>query len=532
MGALTYLLKRTCINYFKRLKQKPQKMIGPLFILIWFGFMFFPGNNNGTIKTQPDIFISVFMVIVTMSFVYSLYKGTKSINSRFDMCDVNLIFTSPIRPQTVLLYGVIKQIAIELLTSFYIVYQIPNFLSGFKVPIINQIFLIIAFLVFQFVFCNVVKLLIFALNTKYKIIGPIIRSVVKALCLALVATLILLIIRGNIVQQLTSIEKAITYDPWIKFIPVIGWMREIVFQSITGMGSAPLVYLLLTIVLSAVMFYMIYKLELDFYEDMLSSAENNDSIKNYKRDKGSSVVKKQSFLTKPLKTVTLNLKGVYGGKVIFFKHMNEYFKRSFVFFINLYSVILLLASIILSIYAKDINIKLILMTVSILLFFTAGFGGKIYTEIGNPYIFLLPDKPKTKLLYGILSSLIKIFSDSLLLFLPFGILSKTSPYEIVLCVICYVALGGMLSYSGLLTFRIGEFLGFTGAVAQGILFLIFQLLLLVPFCILVFACTIGLTSMEGDLLYWGIIVYSTLLGFLFSFGCIGILRDMEFSDRL
>lgn len=532
MGALTYLLKRTCINYFKRLKQKPQKMVGPLFILIWFSFMFFPGNKSGTIKTQPDIFISVFMIIVIMSFIYSLYKGTKSINSRFDMCDVNLIFTSPIRPQTVLIYGVIKQIALELLTSFYIVYQIPNFLRDFKVPIINQVFLIIAFLVFQFVFCNVVKLLIFALNTKYKMIGPIIRSAVKALCLAFVAVFILLIIRGNFIEQLKLIAKAITYDSWIKFIPVIGWMREIVFQSITGMGIASQIYMLLTILLSSVMLYIIYKLELDFYEDMLTSAENNDTIKNYKRDKGSNVVKKQNFLNKPLKTVKLNLKGVYGGKVIFFKHMNEYFKRSFLFFINLYSIVLLLVSIILSIYAKDMNIKLILMTALLLLFFTAGFGGKIYTEIGNSFIFLLPDKPKTKLLYGILSSLIKIFTDSLLLFLPFGIMSKTSLYEIVLCVICYVTLGGMLSYSGLLAFRIGEFLGFSGAVAQGILFLFFQLLLIVPFVILVFVCTQGLTSMEGDLLYWAIIIYSSLLGFLFSFGCIGILRDMEFSDRL
>ena len=329
MGALSYLLKRTCINYFKRLKQKPQKMIGPLFILIWFGFIFFPSNKTADVNTKPDIFISVFMVIVIMSFLYSLYKGTKSINSRFDMCDVNLIFTSPIRPQTVLLYGVIKQIALELLTSFYIVYQIPNFLRDFNVPIINQVFLIAAFLLFQFVFCSVVKLLIFALNTKYKLIGPIIRSVIKVTGLTLVAALILMIIKGNFIGKLILIEKHITYDHWIKFVPVLGWMREIVSQSISGIGAAPLIYMLLIILLSGVMLYIIYKLELDFYEDMLTSAQHNDVVKNYKRDKVASQVKKQSFLNKPIKTVTLNLKGVYGGKVIFFKHMNEYFKRSF-----------------------------------------------------------------------------------------------------------------------------------------------------------------------------------------------------------
>lgn len=532
MGALTYLLKRTCINYFKRLKQKPQKMIGPLFIVIWFGFMFFPGNKNSNFNTSPDIFVSIFMLILIMVFFYSLYKGTKSINSRFDMCDVNLIFTSPIRPQTVLLYGVIKQIALELLTSFYIIYQIPNFLRNFNVPVINQIFLIVAFLIFQFVFCNVIKLLIFALNTKYKIIGPIIRSTIKALCLLLAAGLMLLIIKGNFIEQLKLIAKAITYDPWIKFIPVLGWMREIVFQTISGMSIVLGIYLLLILFLSGIMLYIIYKMELDFYEDMLTSAENNDYIKNYKRDKGTNQVKKQSFLTKPLKTVTLNLKGVYGAKVIFFKHMNEYFKRSFVFFINLYSLVLLLASIILSIFVKDMSIKFILLTASGFLFFTAGFGGKIYNEISHPYIFLVPDKPQTKLFYGILSSLIKIFSDSLLLFLPFGIISKTSVYEILLCIICYVTLGGMLSYSGLLAFRIGEFFGFTGSIAQGMLFLLFQLLLIVPFGIIVFASTLGLTSLKGDLLYWGIITYSALLAVLFSFGCIGILKDMEFSDRL
>lgn len=532
MTALTYLLKRTIINYFKRLKEKPQKLIGPMCVLIWFMVMFIPNKGSKGISTPPYIFVSIFTLIILGIFLYAVYKGTKKVDSKFDMCDVNLVFTSPIKPQTVMIYGVIKQIAVELLTSFFIIYQIPNILKNLHVPAINQILLIVSFLIFQFVFCNLINLLIFALNTKFTALGNIIRRVIKSAILIFVAGTGLFFAQGDFLKSLEAMARHITYAAWIKYVPVLGWMREMALQTFTGIKITYFIFLILMLLLCAIILYITYEMKLDFYEDMLSSAENNELIKDVKSGKASAANNKQNFFTKAFRNVELKLNGVYGAKVLFYKHMNEYFKRSIFYFINTYSLILLVASIGLGLLTKNVDIKLILLVSCTLLFFSSGFGGKIYNEIYFHYIFLLPDTPQRKLFYGVLSSLVKVFTDSVILFVPFGLITRASILEILLSILCYVSLGGMLSYSGLFAFRIAQLFGFTGAIAQGLLFMFFQLFLMVPAVIIVAILTSGFSFMSGYALYPGLIIYSSIMAVLFSFGCVGILKDMEFRDRL
>lgn len=530
MKALTYLLKTTTKNYFKRLKEKPQKAVGPIFILFIFVMMFLPGKKSNATSISIDIFVSLFLLFTIIVFLFSLYSGTKSVDSKFSMSDVNLIFVSPIKPQTVMLYGVIKKIALELLTSFYILYQIPNVLRNFKVPVINEVLLVLSYIVFQLVFCNVIKLLTFALNTKYKDFGDIIRGIIKAIILFVVTITIFIIVKGKFISFNKALITHITYDSWVKYIPVFGWMKEIALQTIKGITLSYAVYNLLMFALSGVLLYIIYNMELDFYEDMLSNAEVNERVVQAKSGKNVSGEGKTPGIFKPIRQMPLKLEGVFGAKVLFFKHMNEYKKRSFIFFINTYSLILLVASVILGIFAKGMPIKAIFLIASGLLFFTAGFGGKIYTEIYNQFIFLIPDTPLQKLFYGIISSLIKTFSDAILLFLPFGILARVSIIEVILCIICYVVLGGMLSYSGLFAFRIAEFLGFTGPMSQGLLFMFFQLLLIVPAVLIVLLLTAAFAKFAGLAIYFGLIAYGLGAGLIFSFGCVGILNDMEFKS--
>lgn len=533
MKALVYLLKKTVINYFKRLKEKPQKAIGPIFFIIWLTFMLVPKGKNAAGNSSIEVFVSIFLGVIFLMFLYSLYSGTKRIDSKFDMADVNLIFISPIKPQTVLLYGIIKKIAFELLTSFYLLYQIPNFLKGYSVPVVNVVMLIISFIIFQLVFCNILKLFLFALNTKYNKIGEIIRTLIKGFGIVTAAILAYVIINDNIRSFVSGFTKEVTYNSYVKYIPVLGWIRELVLQTFTGIKVSYFIYLALLLLLSILLLYITYAIDLDFYEDMLSSAEKNEMVKDVKNGGKNRVDYrnrdgKRLFLFKPFRKVKLELNGVYGAQVIFFKHMNEYFKRSLIFFINTYSLTCLAVSIILGIFAKNMDIKIMFLVADVLLFFSSGFGGKIYTEISSTFIFLLPDSPQKKLFYGVSSSLIKIFTDAVLLFLPFGILSKASIFEAVLCIICYVALGGMLSYSGLFGFRISTFLGFTGTVTQTLFFMFFQILIIVPAVVIVVIFTIIFSQLVGYSLYISLLLYSIIAAIVFSFGCVGIFNDMEF----
>lgn len=529
MKALSYLLKTTIINYFKRLKQKPQKAIGPIFVILWFGLMFLPkGSSKSTGGIPFDIIIFIFLVILFSMLLFALYSGTKRLDSKFSMSDVNFIFASPIKPQTVLLYGIIKKIAVELLASIYILYQIPNALRNFNVPVINQIVLILSFLIFQLIFCNMLKLFIFALNTKYSMLGQVIRQVIKGLLILIVTGIVFVLVKGNIKASWDKLLSIVVHSSWFGDIPILGWMREISVQTIKGMNVSALLYLLLFLLLSGLMLYITYNLKLDYYEDMLSGAEQYDAVKNIKMTKEAAVSGNKSPLLKPIRKRGLKLNNAYGAKVLFFKHLNEYVKRSFVFFINTYSLILLSASVVLGMFSKGMDIKLIFLAACGLLFFSAGMASKIYNEIYHYFIFLLPDTPHRKLFYGIAASLVKASSDSVLLFLPFGVLSGSSIFEVLLCMVCYVALAGMLSYSGLFAFRIAQFFGFDGVIAMGLLFTFFQLFLVVPLIIITAVTTIGFKSMNGYTVYLSSIIYSMGMAVLFSFGNVGIFNNTEF----
>lgn len=531
MGALSFLLKRTIINYFKRFKEKKSKAIGPIFVILWFTIFLFSGKRNTKGSSDPKIFVTLFVAFVFCFILYCLYSGTKKLSSKFSMCDVNLVFTAPIKPQTVMIYGIIKKIAVELLGSIYLVYQIPYFLKKFNVPVGNVVLLIIMFLLFQFVFCNILKLFTFSLNTKYKNLGVIIRDTIKAFMVLVVLGIVFIIYKGEFLKDMEAITSFVTYNSNFKYIPVLGWMREITIQVITGVKISFFLYGLMLLLTSILLLYITYNMELDFYEEMVSSAEENNIARRI--ENGNVRVKdgKKNIFLSPFKNTQLNLKGAYGAKAIFYKNMNEYYKRSLVFNINLYSVILLVISIFLGLKVKGFNIIYLLLIPSLNLFFSEGFGGKIYTEINYSYIFLIPDTAGKKLFYGVLSSVFKICIDAFLLFIPFAIGSRTSPLKTIICILCYISLGVMLSYSGLFAFRIANLLGFTGAISQAIFFMLFQMLLIVPYVIALAMTSGTFRQTPGYSFYTFFLLISAVLSLLFSKGAVGLLNNMEFSDK-
>lgn len=526
MKALTYLIKTSMINYFKMLKRKPVKAIGPIvMILVMISMLFSKSSTTKTIDI--DIFISLFLLITVVGFTFSLYTGTKSINSRFIMADVNLIFVSPIKPQTVLIYGIIKKMSMELFAYMYIMYQIPNFTRNMGISTAQIGLLMMVFLIMQLVFCNIIKLLIFVLNSKYPWLGNIIRLMIKTLGVILCLVAVLIFLKGRPITFVKDMYNSIANDSWIKYIPVFGWVRELVYQSLTTIDVTFALYFAMIVLLNVVLVYIIYCLKIDFYEDMLSSAESNEVIKKAKnREEITTDSNKKTKLFKVFRKVKLKLDNKYKAEVLFYKHINEYSKRSIVFFVNTYSIILLAISLVLGIFAKEVEIKLVYMIFCGLLFFGTGLGGKIYTEITNPLIFMIPDSPQKKLFYGTASSLIKLAFDGIILFLPFGILSGVSIIEIFLCLISYVLLGAMFSYSGLVAFRIANYFGFTDQISQSLFFTFFQLFLLIPTAIMVINLGVY-TEFSGYAIYLAMITYTSILTAIFSFGAVGIFDNME-----
>ena len=136
MRPFIYLGWRTFINYIKSFKHKPSKAIPLIFYVIMIGLMFtsltFEGGDLEHDYSNPKYFIFGATIILLIMILYNLYSGISRKNFRYTMSDVNIIFTAPIKPQNVLLYGFIREISFILVFSFVFIYQIPNMAINFN----------------------------------------------------------------------------------------------------------------------------------------------------------------------------------------------------------------------------------------------------------------------------------------------------------------------------------------------------------------------------------------------------------------
>ena len=76
---------------------------------------------------------------------------------------------------------------------------------------------------------------------------------------------------------LKSIVAWLSND-YLKFVPIIGWFREILMGVFLGLNMEISIYILLTLLTSFIAFIFIYKMDTGFYENILSGTELKEKM--------------------------------------------------------------------------------------------------------------------------------------------------------------------------------------------------------------------------------------------------------------
>ena len=66
------------------------------------------------------------MIVFLAILLWGMYSGSKDGTDIFQMADVNLLFTAPMKPQSVLMFRLSFQMVATVFASIYLVFQIPN----------------------------------------------------------------------------------------------------------------------------------------------------------------------------------------------------------------------------------------------------------------------------------------------------------------------------------------------------------------------------------------------------------------------
>lgn len=515
MKPLIYILKKSIKNGLLELKRKPAKLIGYIIVFILLSLtLIFNGGNSGKSKVlDPALYNTIVGIIILIFTAPDLYSSINNGATFFRGADINLVFTSPASPQKVLVYGFIKQIYTSFIAVFFILFQGPNLYRFSNIKSYGVIVAVFG-LFLMLIFNSVLKILLYSMASKSVKNKALLKSSFKILgAIVLIAYFIELYITKSPGKAIISLLNSSA----ISYIPVYSWVRAIIMSSMNGINAVFFVYIALIIASSALCSYIVYSINLDYYEDVLASTQLKETAISATR-RGEKVFM-QTGKKSRVRKVLYTKKGKFAS-AIFWRQILEYKKTGFAL-INIGSIMYGVIAITAGLYSPLKDLRMILGGMIYLqLIFT--FASKWQKDLSNPYIYMLPDHAFKKVIYATIVDNFKNLIDGTIVFVITGILFKSSVLLILLNIIAFVSIGCLFIYGGILTRRMlgsGNNLVFTALIRMAILILI-----LAPGIVLLTALysTVGMF-----LAYMIFIAYNIIFSSLILFLGKGVFENIE-----
>lgn len=447
MFALKYLLVTNLKNRIKDLKHNKNKLFFYIIMIALFGFILFTGGKDKNVGGQNiDILYAVCFALNGMMFYLMAKSGFTVGTTFFNMADVNYAFMSPLRPQSILYYGIIKQMASSLLAGLFILFQYATLHSAFGFNI-GDIFILLVGYCFAIFSGQITALLIYSSVSNNEKTQKIVKYLFNGVFIALIAYVgIKALAKGDVVNSLVEIAN----QDFMNYIPVAGWTNiffrgvygeEVLIQNIIlGLG--------LNVAYVGLIIFIIARRNLDFYEDVLQSTEKTTSAINSAKEH------RQPEMVKNVKVGKKGIKKGFGANTFFYKHMLEERRISFIF-VNKLTIILSIGIMIATYFFKGdseffygvfgFSLYILLLTIGT---------GRWARELNKPFIYMLPEPAFKRLIYVSAENILKIFLDGIILFVPVSLMMGQSPIVTVTAIISYFGFGMILMSVNFLVDRI------------------------------------------------------------------------------
>lgn len=522
MGGIAYIIRKTLKNSLKELKKRPAKLILYIVFIAFMVFAVVMGTSQSSgklnLKDGYEIYRSLAVFSVLISIFLGVKGGMEKGSSFFRLSDVNFLFTAPISPQKVLLYGFLKQLYTSAIMIVLLLFQIPNLYNFF--PVKSYGGLIVFFNIFLLVFStSIIGVLVYSIASKsYKYKLQIRNTLYFLTGIFILGYMYNLVMIRDIKLAAFSYFSMKVFD----YIPFAGWLTNIFMAAINGASILLLVYIILSIAFIGIIMYAIYSMNLDYYEEAISVTETKEEqIMKAKEGKVNINVGKDTKVRK----IKSNLKAK-GAKVIFQKQLLEY-KKTGLIFIDKNSLILAFSSIIFAFFTKGMKIDGVLyFSIYMLLIFSSM--GKWTQELNRPYIYLIPASSISKIFYATLTEHIKNFINGLVLFVPTGIMFKVDFFTIFFCALAYTSFGSVFIYADLVIRR-----AFGGNLSKGVeMFLKIILLVVIVMPGIVLSLILGSLFVNIFGIYYVYIImtiYNILISFISILLSKGLFEKLEMS---
>jgi hypothetical protein len=445
MRSIIYLLQKNIINSLKELRKRPLKLILDIGVALFITFSLILSIKVSTQLSDTNIHIykSIFLGFILMFLFIALKVGIEKGNTFFRLSDANFLFTAPIKPQLILFYGFAKQMGNNFIFFILLAFLMPHLYNNF--PIKNYGWAIILLGTFLLaLLASIMGVLVYSVGNikeKYK---NVVSYAVYGLTGLILSGLIY-----NVIKSGEPLQGTVDFlnMSFFNYIPIIGWLLNIYISAVLGFNFTTVIYICLIILSGIGFLFIIYNLDLDYYEDAL----NNSITKEERLSKAKSgkVVWNQ-FDTKIRKTTgKINYTR---GRAILSKQILEARKIGLIF-IDKSTLFISGFSLIFAYIMQNAGVNsLLYMMIYINIIFSQS--NQWYKELEKHYIYLIPESSIKKIVYATLLENIKALITGLITFIIATFIYDKGLIEGLILGITYGSFTCVILFSDLIIRRI------------------------------------------------------------------------------
>lgn len=350
--------------------------------------------------------------IILCVFVLMALLADKNGSKIFLMADVNLLFASPMMPQSVLLFRLLTQLGLVILSSCYVAFQIPNLVINLGLGIWAAIGIMLTWLL-SLAIAQLLQILLYTVTSTYTGTKKYLRWGVYGL-LALIAGGFLLYTRSTGLDYYTA-AKAFFNAPLTRYIPLWGWLKAVMMCAVEGNLPGTVLSILAVVAGGAGLVFVIWRIPADFYEDaMAKSQETAELLAAAQTEKSNGFVKRKKDRSEKLRRD--GFRRGQGASVFFWRTMYNRFRFAHLGIFTKTSETYLVAALGVGALCRLVigtdPVLPVVLTLAGFAFFRA-LGNPLAEDTSKDFFRLIPEATGKKLLYSLLGGTVTCLMDLL-----------------------------------------------------------------------------------------------------------------------
>ena len=412
-SALVYLLLTRLKAQFKEMVRKPARLIYLVLVIALFAITLLGGGEAGGATRDARELPALAGAFYGLMFVILVSAGFKNGASMFTLSDVNLLFPAPIRPRAVLYYGLFRQLGASLLLGLFLLFQYGWLHSLYGIGVGALILIVVLYGVSVFL-AQVVAMAAYSLTS----MSPRRRALAEGLIYGVLgAFLVAVLARAALApggMSLSSLVDAAD-SPLFRLMPVAGWTAAMLRGAMTGDFIMLAAYAALTAAFLIAVVVLIARYDHDYYEDVLRTAEVSHSAITAQKEG-----RVAESAPANVKVGKVGLGRGWGAAAVYYKHRVEE-RRARRFVLSPLALVFAAVVIVFAFFMRENGaLPVFLMAVYMQMFSEAL--SRFGRELTKPYIYLIPESSFSKLLSALRQSVMNGFWESLVVFVPAGLI--------------------------------------------------------------------------------------------------------------